>query len=256
MKTYSTLEASEILKVSERAIQKRCKTEVIRKKSNRYVITQEHIDNWKTSIVLTSNERTSGDGSQTTNEGSANVRLIQEIEELKSHYNELLKDYEEVKADRDQADSMKLEEFEDFLIIEEIESVNLNLIEELDFKWKLDKSDEYTKGNLVFVPKDKEVEIFDPEQFEQLKNLIYTEHPNLIKEMEHNKELFEAKLKTAEQSDEHYKNAYYYQRGQNERLLEMQAKMLEAIQMTGKENFVRASVEARKTDWSNPKDNK
>lgn len=256
MKTYSTWEASEILKVSERAIQKRCKAELIRKKSNKYLITQEHIDKWKTSIVLKSNERTSNAGSRTSNEGSANMRLILEIEELKSHYNKLLHDYEEVKEDLDFADSTKLGSYTEDVITSEIESVDIDLIEACEFKWKLDGSDESTKGSLVFVPKDKEVEIFDTEQFEQLKNLIYTEHPNLIKEMEHNKELFEAKLKTAEQSDEHYKNAYYYQRGQNERLLEMQAKMLEAIQMTGKENFVRASVEARKTDWSNPKDNK
>jgi len=46
MKTYSTKEASALLGVSERAVQKKCKQLNIRKKSNRYLITDKLINEW------------------------------------------------------------------------------------------------------------------------------------------------------------------------------------------------------------------
>jgi len=49
MKTYSTKEAAALLGVSERAVQKKCKKLDIRKKSNRYLITDELINDWKES---------------------------------------------------------------------------------------------------------------------------------------------------------------------------------------------------------------
>jgi hypothetical protein len=56
MKTYSVVEASKKLGISTRAVQKRCFKAKIRKKSNRYLITEEHIKTWYAEI--TSNEPT------------------------------------------------------------------------------------------------------------------------------------------------------------------------------------------------------
>lgn len=46
MKTYSVKEASEILGIKVRAIQIRCKKEKVRKKNNKYLITEEIIKSW------------------------------------------------------------------------------------------------------------------------------------------------------------------------------------------------------------------
>ena len=47
MKTYSVNEVSKILGIKPRAVQHRCKRDNIRKKSNKYLITDEIIDLWK-----------------------------------------------------------------------------------------------------------------------------------------------------------------------------------------------------------------
>jgi len=46
MKTYSAKQAASILGISERAVQKKCKQLNIRKKSNRYLITDKLINEW------------------------------------------------------------------------------------------------------------------------------------------------------------------------------------------------------------------
>lgn len=46
IKNYSVKEASEKLGIKVRAIQNRCKKNDLRKKDNRYLITQDHIDQW------------------------------------------------------------------------------------------------------------------------------------------------------------------------------------------------------------------
>ena len=47
METYSVKEAAEIVGISIRAVQKRCLRGKIRKKSNRYLITDKHINSWR-----------------------------------------------------------------------------------------------------------------------------------------------------------------------------------------------------------------
>jgi len=46
MKTYSAKQAASILGISERAVQKKCKQLDIRKKSNRYLITDKLLNEW------------------------------------------------------------------------------------------------------------------------------------------------------------------------------------------------------------------
>ena len=47
---YTVKQASEILLISVRAVSKRCKKEDIRKKNNRYLIQEEHINEWRNEI--------------------------------------------------------------------------------------------------------------------------------------------------------------------------------------------------------------
>jgi len=56
MITYSALEASVKLKISKRAVQKRCKKDNIRKKDNKYLITDLVLNKWAKEIK--SNEPT------------------------------------------------------------------------------------------------------------------------------------------------------------------------------------------------------
>lgn len=76
MKTYTVQEASDILKISTRAIQKKCFKENIRKKSNRYLITDIHIQNWE-------GKRTKDELKANLNEQKTN-QLDLEVESLKA----------------------------------------------------------------------------------------------------------------------------------------------------------------------------
>tara|TARA_B110001450_G_scaffold25099_1_gene22133 strand:+ start:327 stop:641 length:315 start_codon:yes stop_codon:yes gene_type:complete len=78
----------------------------------------------------------------------------------------------------------------------------------------------------------------------------YLQCPPIIKiDVLRQQELFNAKVLTLEQSAEHYKNSYFYQRKQNERFIDMHEKLLDTIQLSGKEGFIKSVVEAKKTDW-------
>jgi predicted transcriptional regulator len=85
MNTYSVKETANILGITERAVQKKCKLSKIRKKNNRYLINDNHLMLWRTKDEL--KERTNKIGTQ----------LDIELESLKSTINELrneLKRYE------------------------------------------------------------------------------------------------------------------------------------------------------------------
>ena len=62
MSTYSVLEASEKLGISTRAVQKRCKKDVVRKKQNKYLITDLLLEKWREEIQ--SNEPTNQENMQ------------------------------------------------------------------------------------------------------------------------------------------------------------------------------------------------
>ena len=59
METYSVKQASELIGITERAVQLKCKKEKIRKKNNRYLITEEHINEWITNTNETQQNETS-----------------------------------------------------------------------------------------------------------------------------------------------------------------------------------------------------
>jgi hypothetical protein len=77
MNTYSALEASVKLNISKRAVQKRCKKDNIRKKDNKYLITDLVIDGWAKEIE--SSVPTNVPPNIGTQDGLKNVADIQEL---------------------------------------------------------------------------------------------------------------------------------------------------------------------------------
>tara|TARA_R110000737_G_C14303834_1_gene436532 strand:+ start:119 stop:577 length:459 start_codon:yes stop_codon:yes gene_type:complete len=78
MNTYSVLEASEKLGISTRAVQKRCKNNEVRKKDNKYLITDLLLEKWAEEIE--SNEPQTNQLNELRNIGS----LKEKIKELEA----------------------------------------------------------------------------------------------------------------------------------------------------------------------------
>ena len=231
MKTYSVLEASEKLGVSTRAVQKRCKNAVVRKKDNKYLITDLLLEKWSEEIQ--SNEPPS----EPLNSGTQ--ELIKRIELQETYIKDLEEELEDLRG-------LNEAELSDYL--PEIEGVPLDDLEDFDFMFKRKGDLEPKKGNLVFVPKDKVFIEYTNEEYENAEE-IFEDYKTIQVKIDHNEELFNAKIITLEQSAEHYKNSYFYQRKQNERFIDMHEKLLDTIQLNGKEGFIKSVVEAKKTDW-------
>ena len=189
-KTYSTKETAEILGIKERAVQTRCKKDNIRKKDNKYLITDLIIADWKQKEEA--NAKPNANATQTQIED-----LKKELAELK----EELSGYEITENER--LEVFTNEEYAKF--------------EERLTQWRL-----------------------------QSQHIITQQKDN-----EHQQELFNAKVLTLEQSEEHYKNSYFYQRKQNERFIDMHEKLLDTIQLSGKENMIKTVKDAKNTDWTN-----
>ena len=187
-KTYSTKETAEILGIKERAVQTRCKKDNIRKKDNKYLITDLIIADWKQKEEA--NAKPNANATQTQIED-----LKKELAELK----EELSGYEITENER--LEVFTNEEYAKF--------------EERLTQWRL-----------------------------QSQHIIAQQKDN-----EHQQELFNAKVLTLEQSAEHYKNSYFYQRKQNERFIDMHEKLLDTIQLSGKEGFIKSVVDAKNTEW-------
>jgi hypothetical protein len=106
-------------------------------------------------------------------------------------------------------------------------------------------------------------DIEDNERIEVFTNEMYAEFEQRLNDwklqnqkIKSQQELFDAKEKglndvvnlMTEQS-EHYKNQFQYQKEQATRILDMHEKLLDTIQLNGKEGFIKSVVEAKKTDW-------
>ncbi len=91
MENYSVKETAEILGITERAVQKRCKKDNIRKKDNKYLIDANLIEVWKVEILTSNEPRTNGS------------QLDIEVESLKAKIKDLeteLKQYEIAENER------------------------------------------------------------------------------------------------------------------------------------------------------------
>jgi len=88
MKTYNVTEASKELGISTRAVQKRCLKHDVRKKSNKYLITQQHIFEWREELKR--NEFKNELVRKQTNQNNEVRELVRTITDLKNE-NQTLK---------------------------------------------------------------------------------------------------------------------------------------------------------------------
>lgn len=102
MKTYSVLETSKILDISTRAVQKRCLKYNIRKKGNKYLITENDIQEWQKKTPP--NEPRTNQTNEPRTNGS---QLDVEVESLKAENKELREELQQY----DIADNEQIEVF-------------------------------------------------------------------------------------------------------------------------------------------------
>jgi len=172
MKSYSVKEASEILGIKPRAVQHRCKRDNIRKKSNKYLITDEILSNWKerdaesnakANAMLNANATQSKDVAQVDLQVQSlqieNESLKQQLDDLK---NELLR--------YDVKDGERIEVFTD----QEYEALEQRLIEWRTLQQEIEHKEE------VFSLKEHH---------------FNTENKNLSKTLKHYKNQFEYQKK-------------------------------------------------------------
>ena len=84
MQTYSVKEASELLNISTRAVQKRCLKYKVRKGNNRYLITDEHIKEWYAEIKSNepTNEPTNEPGEPQNERSQGSTQIDLQIQSL------------------------------------------------------------------------------------------------------------------------------------------------------------------------------
>ena len=229
MVTYSVSEAADKLGISSRAVQKRCKKEEVRKKDNKYLITDLLLKKWNEEI--NSNVPTSVPTNVPTNHGTQDQNNRPFIEYLQQQpFKPNNKIIEENKA-------LKLE---------------IKLL-----KAKLSEFD--LKDN-------ERIEIFTQTQYSEFEKRLkkYPEQQKVIKEnkkiqleLSTKLEIKDVKIEHANESLKYYKESIdfwksqaEYKDKQSEKFLEMHSKLIESVSNYSKASFIEATVKAKNTDWS------
>ena len=256
MKTYSALEASEILKVSKRAIQKRCRADSVRKKDNKYLITQEHIDLWKEKIIY----KKSLNKSEATNELSSRTKS----EQLRTNSERSRTSNERSFSSTEKQTFNSLLQNQPFKVNSKLKEENEALkIEVKLLKAKLSEFD---------VKENERLEVFTQTQYAEFEKRL-KEYPiqkqtiqkdkNIKRELETELKIKDVKLEGTKDLLQLHKDgeAFWklqsdYKDKQNARLLEQQSKLIESVSNYSKKAFVESTVKAKNTDWTKKKDNK
>jgi len=216
MKTYSVNEASEILGIKPRAVQHRCKRDNIRKKSNKYLITDEIIALWKeleaeanAKINAKANAMLNAMSNATSNE---RAQIDLQVQSLELENEKLRKERDDLKAELlgyDVKDGERIEVFTDA----EYEVLEQRLIE-----WQT---------------LQKEIE-HKEEVFSLKEHHFTTENKSLSKTLKH------------------YKNQFEYQKKQSTKILEMHQTLIDTIQKQSTITIQRNTIEAIEKNIVNP----
>jgi hypothetical protein len=232
MVTYSVSEAAHKLGISNRAVQKRCKKEEVRKKDNKYLITDLLLKKWNEEI--NSNVPTSVPTNVPTNHGTQDQNNRPFIEYLQQQpYKNNNK------------------------IIEENEALKLEI------KLLKEKLSEFDL-------KDNErIEIFTNEMYQVFEKrlLEWTTQKQAIEqqdrlERELNQKLIISDITIRSKREEltlHKDNAAYYKAQaeykdkQNNKLTASFDKLIETIATQSKDMFTKTAIEAKKMEWTKKK---
>ena len=202
MNTYSVKETAKLLGIKERAVQTRCKKENVRKKDNRYLITDEIIAEWRQSNAIANAKR---------NAKTQNANAILNAAQIDLQIQSLQLEIESLKAELSQYEIAENETIQVFTFDE------YNLFEQRLQEWQQQRT-----------------------------------------ELEHQEQLFAAEKKSVNELYEHYKEQFYYQRKQNEKVLEMHQKLIDVIGEQTKISIQRNIIEAsdkeviKKDTWKKP----
>ena len=221
MKTYSVKEASELIGISTRAVQKRCFKDNIRKKSNRYLITDEHIDTWTKERVA--NELKT----LRYAENELHDDVVRRIEDLKNENASLKIEVKELKSNVNKEISVNNEQLD-----LEVQSLQ---IENASLKEKLKQYD---------ITDDQRIEVFTNKEYQILETRLQ-EWYSLQKEIQHQEQLFDVEKKSLNEILEHYKTQFEYQKTQSDKILQMHQKLIDTIEKQSAITIQRNIIEAK-----------
>ena len=227
MQTYSVKEASKLLEISTRAVQKRCLKYNVRKKSNQYLITDEHIKTWYAEIQ--SNEPTN----EPTNQTNERTQIDLQVQSLQL-------EIENLQDELDGYDSKVISEY-----INELTKEDLEALENKDI------NADGVKGNLVFVAKDKIYAEYEEQEYEALEQMLI-EWRTLQKDIEHQEQLFNVEKKSLSELLEHYKAQFEYQKQQSEKILNIHQTLIDTIEKQNALAIQRNIIEANEKNIVNP----
>lgn len=236
MKTYSVKEASDILGIKPRAVQHRCKRDNIRKKSNKYLITDEIIALWK-EIKATQNANANAMLNAMPN---ANATNLNERTQIDLQVQSLQLEIESLQDELDGYDSKVISEY-----INELTKEDLEALENKDI------NADGVKGNLVFVAKDKIYAEYEEQEYEALEQMLI-EWRTLQKDIEHQEQLFNVEKKSLGELLEHYKAQFEYQKQQSEKILNIHQTLIDTIEKQNALAIQRNIIEANEKNIVNP----
>tara|TARA_R110001632_G_scaffold229230_1_gene365174 strand:- start:80 stop:781 length:702 start_codon:yes stop_codon:yes gene_type:complete len=229
MVTYSVSEAADKLGISSRAVQKRCKKEEVRKKDNKYLITDLLLKKWNEEINL--NLQTSVPTNVPTNHGTQDQNNRPFIEYLQQQpfkpNNKIIEENKALKLEIKLLKA-KLSEFD----LKDNERIEIfTQTQYLEFEKRLKKYPEQQK----VIKENKKIQLELSTKLE-IKD-VKIEHAN-------------ESLKYYKESIDFWKSQAEYKDKQSEKFLEMHSKLIESVSNYSKASFIEATVKAKNTDWS------
>ena len=172
MKSYSVKEASNILGIKPRAVQHRCKRDNIRKKSNKYLITDEILDNWKQRDAET-NAKANAKANANATQSNERTQIDLQVQSLQIENENLKKQVNDLRNELSRFDIEEGERMEVFTDAE------YELLEERLTEWRT---------------LQKEIE-HKEEVFSLKEQHFNTENKTLSKSLKHYKNQFEYQKK-------------------------------------------------------------
>ena len=232
MVTYSVSEAADKLGISNRAVQKRCKKEEVRKKDNKYLITDLLLKKWNEEINL--NLQTSVPTNVPTNHGTQDQNNRPFIEYLQQQpfkpNNKIIEENEALKLEIKLLKA-KLSEFDlkDNERIEVFTNEMYQVFEKRLLEWNTQK---------------QAIEQQDRLERELNQKLIISDITIRSKREE---------LTLHKDNAAYYKAQAEYKDKQNNKLTASFDKLIETIATQSKDMFTKTAIEAKKTEWTKKK---
>jgi len=210
---YSINEVAEILNINTRKIQRVAQKHNIEKVDNRYIFDGSFIlDKFKKEV------------------SKSVATMSQDVADVSQ---DVATDFQEIPTEINPFESIK-EQFERYKIEE---------IEDIDFKFNY-KGQLSQTGNLVFVVKGNVYAEYTESEYEFAEQKL-SEWRFQQKEIEQQAKAIETLKSTSEETIEHYKNLFEYQRKQSDRILRIHEKLVTSINELTNANIQRNVIEAK-----------